>query len=157
MRNAQFKVCDCMRKLRFGVRDCKKKVRFEVWLHEKCAVQSTIVLNLQIVLQNAHFSSSRTSNRLKMGVKNYISVILKPKRWCIWCARFKVCACMRKLRFRVCDWRKKVRFEVGLHEQCAVQSTIVLNLQIVLQTAHFSWCHTSNCPFFMQSHTFSCS
>ena len=29
MRNAQFKVRDCMRMLRFEVRDCMKKVRFE--------------------------------------------------------------------------------------------------------------------------------
>ena len=49
MRNVRLEVRDCMKNARFEVRDCMKKVRFEVRLHEKCEVQSTIILLLQIV------------------------------------------------------------------------------------------------------------
>ena len=63
MRNARFKIHDCMRNEQLEVRDGMKKVRLKVQLHEKCAVRSTIILMLQIVIRTAHFLCSRTSNR----------------------------------------------------------------------------------------------
>ena len=48
---------------------------------------------------------------LKISVKNYVCVILKPNGCCMRKARFEVRDCMKMLRFKVCNCMKKVRFE----------------------------------------------
>ena len=99
-----------------------------------------------LIIKNIYFC-------LKICVKIIICAILKPKRCCMRNAQFEVRDCMRMLRFEVRDYMKNVRFKVRLHEKCAVWSTIILNLKIMLWTINVPCSRTSNCTLFMQSRT----
>ena len=71
---------------------------------------------------------------LEISVKNNICVILNQKKYCMRNAWFKVRDCMRKLWFKVRNCMEKVWFRVPLREKCMVQSNIILNLQVQIES-----------------------
>ena len=93
---------------------------------------------------------------LKMGVKNGICMILKPKTCCMRNARFEVRDCMRKVRFKyLTAWKR-------CGSKCAVWSTIWSIRIKVLRTTPFSYSHILRTTHFSCSHVlqtahFSCN